>query len=75
MNRQCLICESRAVMTRDAARGLALVVGLNDGAIQGARNAPGECTHDMLMSGLAAITLAYPAARDAAEALSSIRPT
>ncbi|KSE91522.1 hypothetical protein AO934_27025 [Pseudomonas aeruginosa] len=67
MNRQCLICESRAVMTRDAARGLALAVGLIDGAVQGARSAPGKCGHGMLMSGLAAITPAYPAARDAAE--------
>lgn len=67
MNRQCLICESQAVMTRDAARGLALLVGLIDGAIQGIRSAPGECGHDMLMSGLAAITPAYPAARDAAK--------
>lgn len=43
------------------------MVGLIDGAIQGVRGASGECTHDMLMSGLAAITPAYPAARDAAE--------
>lgn len=28
MNRQRLICESRAVMPRDAAKGLALLVGL-----------------------------------------------
>lgn len=67
MNRQCLICESRAVMTRDAARGLALLVGLVDGAVQGVRNTPAECGHDVLMSGLAAITPAYSAARDAAE--------
>ena len=67
MNRQCLICESRAVMTRDAARGLALLVGLIDGAMLGARSTPAECGHDVLMNGLAAITPAYPAARDAAE--------
>lgn len=67
MNRQCLICESRAVITRDAARGLALLVGLIEGAVQGARSAPGEYGHDVLMSGLAAITPAYPTARDAAE--------
>lgn len=54
-------------MTRDAARGLALLVGLVDGAVQGVRNTPAECSHDVLMSGLAAITPAYPAARDAAE--------
>lgn len=67
MNRQCLICESRAVLTREAARGLALLVGLLDGAIQGARSAHEECSHGVLMSGLAAITPTYPAARDAAE--------
>ena len=67
MNRQCLICESRAVMPRDTAKGLALLVGLVDGAAQGARSAPRECNRDMLMSGLAAITPTYPAALDAAE--------
>ncbi|WP_442112011.1 hypothetical protein [Pseudomonas sp. NUPR-001] len=67
MNRQCLICESRAVMPRDAAKGLALLVGLIDGAAQRARSAPGACNRDMLMSGLAAITPTYPAALDAAE--------
>ncbi|OKS16777.1 hypothetical protein BH607_16795 [Pseudomonas aeruginosa] len=67
MNRQCLICESRAVITRDAARGLALLVGLIDGAIQEARSAPRDCGHAVLMRGLAAITPTYPAARDAAE--------
>lgn len=67
MNRQCLICESRAVMTRDAARGLALLAGLIDGAVQGARSALGECGHSMLMSGLAAIPPAYTAAQGMAE--------
>lgn len=60
MNRQCWICESRAVMTRKAAKGLALLVGLIDGAAQGARSEPGECNRDMLTSGLAAITPTYP---------------
>ncbi|WP_060495074.1 hypothetical protein [Pseudomonas sp. GTC 16482] len=67
MNRQCLICESRAVMPRDAAKGLALLVGLVDGALQGVRSTPSVCSHGMLMSGLAAITPTYPAALDAAE--------
>ncbi len=67
MNRHCLICESRAVMTSDAAKGLALLVGLIDGAAQGARSAPGTCNRNMLMNGLTAITPAYPAALDAAD--------
>ncbi|PBJ92156.1 hypothetical protein CMV24_28630 [Pseudomonas plecoglossicida] len=67
MNRPCLICDSRAVMTRDAAKGLALLVGLTDGAAQGSRSAPGECHRDMLMNGLAAITPTSSAALDAAE--------
>lgn len=67
MNRPCLICESRAVMTRDAAKGLALLVGLIDGAARCARSTPGECHRDMLMNRLAAITPTYPAALDAAE--------
>src|SRR5690606_40027160 len=37
MNRQCLICDSSAVLTRDAAKGLTLLVGLFNGAIKGAR--------------------------------------
>ena len=38
MNRQCLICDSSAVLTRDAAKGLTLLAGLLDGAI--GRSAP-----------------------------------
>lgn len=67
MNRQCLICESRAVMPRDAAKGLTLLVGLVDGALQGARSTSSVCSHGMFMSGLAAIAPTYPAALDAAE--------
>ncbi|MCS9405923.1 hypothetical protein N1E65_31725 [Pseudomonas aeruginosa] len=31
MNRQCLICDSSAVLTRDAAKGLTLLAGLLNG--------------------------------------------
>ena len=67
MNRQCLICDSSAVLTRDAAKGLALLVGLIDGASKGSRR-PGErgCHADIL-SGLAAVVPACPEARKAAE--------
>ncbi len=58
MNRQCLICDSSAVLTRDAAKGLTLLAGLFNGAIKGAA---------ALLSGLAAVAPAYPEARKAAE--------
>lgn len=63
MNRQCLICDSSAVLTRDAAKGLTLLAGLLNGAIKGARR-PGEggC-HADLLGGLAAVAPAYPEAR------------
>lgn len=37
MNRQCLICDSSAVLTKDAAKGLTLLAGLLNGAIKGAQ--------------------------------------
>ena len=37
MNRQCLICDSSAVLTRDAAKGLTVLIGLLNGAIEGAQ--------------------------------------
>jgi hypothetical protein len=38
MNRQRLICDSSAVLTRDAAKGLTLLIGLLNGAIEGAQS-------------------------------------
>lgn len=38
MNRQRLICDSSAVLTRDAAKGLTLLIGLLNGAIKGAQS-------------------------------------
>lgn len=67
MNRQCLICDSNAVLTRDAAKGLALLAGLLNGAIKGARRPHEEDCHADLLSGLAAVAPAYPEARKAAE--------
>ncbi|WP_298184256.1 hypothetical protein [uncultured Pseudomonas sp.] len=67
MNRQCLICESRAVLTRDAAKGLTLLVGLFNGAIKGAQRTHKGSGHADLLSGLAAVEPAYPEARKAAE--------
>jgi hypothetical protein len=67
MNRQCLICDSSAVLTRDAAKGLALLVGLIDGAIKEARRSHEQSYHADLLSGLAAVAPVYPEARKAAE--------
>lgn len=66
MNRQCLICESRAVLTRDAAKGLTLLAGLLNGAIKGAQCTQKGSGHADLLSGLAAVAPAYPEAQKAA---------
>jgi hypothetical protein len=67
MNRQCLICDSSAVLTRDAAKGLTLLVGLFNGAIKGARRHHEGSGHAALLSGLAAVAPAYLEARKAGE--------
>jgi len=67
MSQNCLICESRAVITCEAAKGLALLLGLVAGAIQGARRAPMEDSHDALTNGLKEILPSYPSALRAAE--------
>lgn len=67
MSRQCLICASGAVITCEAAKGLALLLGLVDGAIQGARRAPVEDSHDALTNGLKETLPSYPSALRAAE--------
>ncbi|HHW2834300.1 TPA: hypothetical protein ACUT80_003296 [Pseudomonas aeruginosa] len=67
MGRQCLICASSAVLTRDAAKGLTLLFGLFNGAIKGAQRPHEGSGHSALLNGLAAVTPAYPAARKAAE--------
>jgi hypothetical protein len=71
MNRLCLLCDSRAVLTKEAAMGLAVVIGLADGALRKALNTQ-ERTQDrpgyhLLMSGLAALAPAYPSTLRAAE--------
>lgn len=35
MRRQCLICESAAILTKEAAIGIALLTGTADGFLQG----------------------------------------
>lgn len=54
-------------MTREATKGLALLIGLVDGAIQGARRAQIEGSHDALTNGLTEIIPSYPSALRVAE--------
>jgi len=63
MNRQRLICDSSAVLTRDAAKGLTLLIGLLNCAIEGAQSPHKGIGQSALLSGLTAIVYAYPAAR------------
>ena len=63
---QRLICDSQAILTLEAARGIALLIGLADGALRGSQNthenAQGRPGYNSLLSGLAAIAPAYPSA-------------
>ena len=63
MNRPRLICEPSAVLTRDAAKGLTLLIGLLNGAIEGAQSPHERFGQSALPSGLTAVVHAYPAAR------------
>lgn len=63
MNRPRLICEPSAVLTRDAAKGLTLLIGLLNGAIEGAQSPHERFGQSALPSGLTAVVHAYPAPR------------
>ena len=39
MIRQCVICDSRAVLPQEVARDIALLAGLADGALRGVQDA------------------------------------
>ncbi|NWC81303.1 hypothetical protein HX798_13470 [Pseudomonas putida] len=71
MIRQCLICDSQAVLNLEAARGIALLFGLADGALRGAQNThespQDRPRYNSLLNGLAAIAPAYPSALRVAE--------
>lgn len=67
MNRHCLICESKAVLTQEAARGLTLLIGLAGGALRSAREKTDEDGNAALIRGLAAVVSSYSAAVAAAE--------
>lgn len=71
MIRQCLICDSRAVLPQEAARGIALLAGLADGALRGVQDTnqgtQDRLGYNSLLSGLAAIAPTYPSALQLAE--------
>ncbi|MNJ54602.1 hypothetical protein D3C77_500510 [compost metagenome] len=67
MNRQCLICASSAVLTREAAKGLTVLIGLLNGAIEGAQRPHERSGQSALLSGQAAVAPAYPKARKEAD--------
>lgn len=67
MNRQCLICDSSAVLTREAAKGLTLLIGLFNGAIEGAQHPHEISGQSALLSGLTAVVPTYPEARKEAD--------
>ncbi|MGH8419263.1 MAG: hypothetical protein ACRER8_18585 [Pseudomonas sp.] len=52
MNRQCLICDSSAVLTRDAAKRLTVLIGLLNGAIEGAQRPHERIGQSALLSAL-----------------------
>lgn len=71
MIRQCLICDSRAVLPQEAARGIALLAGLADGALRRVQDTnqgtQDSLAYNSLLSGLAAIAPTYPSALQLAE--------
>lgn len=67
MNRQCLICDSSAVLTCDAGKRLTVLMGLLNGAIEGAQRPHERIGQSALLSGLTAVVPAYPAARKEAD--------
>ena len=69
MLRHCLICDSKSVKTQEAAKGIALLIGLADSALRETQkaNAPQTQGSHLLIIGLAAIIPAYPSALQVAE--------
>jgi len=70
MLRHCLICDSKAILTKATAQGITLLLSLTHSALQeaqkGQEHAQTPDSHP-LINGLAAITPALPSALRAAE--------
>ncbi|QRY76910.1 hypothetical protein JVX91_14910 [Pseudomonas sp. PDNC002] len=72
MNRHCLICESGAILTKDAAVGIVLLVGIAGGWLQAVhqarKDAQGrtcsaiEQCYNLLLAGLASVVPSYHSA-------------
>ncbi|MDR6918899.1 hypothetical protein J2X66_005804 [Pseudomonas sp. 3296] len=70
MLRLCLICDSKAILTKATAQGITLLLSLINSALQqaqkGHEDAQASDSH-LLINGLAAITPALPSALRVAE--------
>lgn len=58
MSRQCLICDSHAILTQEAAKGIALMITLADSTCCKVQEAKGRAIHegrDLLVVALAAM--------------------
>lgn len=68
MSRQCLICDSPAILTRQAAIGIALVIRLANSAVREAQNTNEKKRNLLwLLDAAAGIASAYPDALRTAE--------
>ena len=73
MSRRCLICESNAILTKDAAVGIVLLVGIAGGWLQAIRKdapsyscSPLEHCYYLLLRGLASVVPSYRSASQVA---------
>lgn len=76
MSRRCLICESGAILTKDAAVGIVLMVGIASGWLQAVHNvrqkvrshthSPLKYRYNLLLAGLASVAPSYHSALPAA---------
>ena len=72
MSRRCLICESSAILTKDAAVSIALIMGIGGGWLQAVQQAhkdtqshtetPLEHWYNLLLDGLASVVPSYHSA-------------
>lgn len=72
MSRRCLICESSAILTKDAAVSIALIMGIAGGWLQAVQQVnkdtqshtetPLEHWYNLLLGGLASVAPSYQSA-------------
>jgi hypothetical protein len=69
MDRQCVICDSKAIVTQEAAKGIALMISFSDSTwskMQEAKDRAIREGRDLLVICLAAVAQNYAAAANAA---------